>query len=97
MEFMVKYKKHFVKLKNALGDKENISFLTVPDCDHNPTYTKAAVKAKHDFQAKLKHALKKNKLSTAEECESFVRSLDWYKITEQNEDVWARIYEFLEN
>lgn len=94
-DHMVKYKKHFVKLKNALGDKENISFLTVPDADHNPTYTKEAVKAKHDFQAKLKRAQRKNKLSTTEECEAFVNSLDWYKITEQNKDVWARIYEFL--
>ena len=67
----------------------------MPDADHNPTYTKEAVKAKHDFQAKLKRAQRKNKLSTTEECEAFVNSLDWYKITEQNEDVWKRIYEFL--
>ena len=92
---MVSYKKHFLKMKNAFSGKESISFLTVPDAYHNPTYTKEAVKAKHEFQAKLKKALKKNKLSTTEECEQFVNSLDWYKITEQNQEVWARIYEFL--
>lgn len=92
---MVSYKKHFIKMKNAFSGKENISFLTVPNTYHNPTYTPEAVKAKRNFQAKLKKALKKNKLSTTEECERFVNSLDWYKITEQNEETWGRIYEFL--
>lgn len=95
-DHMVKYKKHFLKMKNALANKKSISFLTVPNTDHNPTYTEAAVRAKRDFQAKLKRAHKKNKLSTTEDCEAFVKSLDWYQITEQNEAVWAKIYEFLE-
>ena len=94
-DHMVSYKKHFIKMKNALADNKNISFLTVPDAYHNPTYTKAAVKAKQDFQARLKRAQKKNKLTTTEECEAFVTSLDWYKITEQNDEVWSKIYEFL--
>jgi hypothetical protein len=93
---MVSYKKHFIKMKNALGDKAGITFLTVPNAYHNPTYTEKAINAKRDFQAKLKRALKKNKLSTAQACESFVNGFDWYKITEQNEAVWAKIYEFLE-
>ncbi len=96
-DHMVSYKKHFLKMKNAFSGNENISFLTVPNVYHNPTYTEAAIKAKRDFQAKLKRALKKNKLSTTEECERFVNSLDWHQITEQSSEVWAKIYDFLES
>ena len=95
-DHMVSYKKHFLKMKDALKDKSGITFLTVPNAYHNPTYTEKAIKAKRDYQAKLKRALKKNKLSTHEECQAFVDSLDWYEITEQNPEVWEKIYSFLE-
>lgn len=95
-DHMVSYKKHFLKMKESLSDNERITFLTVENTYHNPTYTESAVKLKQDFQKKLKRAQRKNKLSTAQACESFVNSFDWYKITEQNEEVWAKIYEFLE-
>lgn len=95
-DHMVSYKKHFLKMKDALLGNERISFLTVDGVYHNPTYTKAAVELKRDFQKRLKRAQRKNKLSTTKECKDFVNSFDWYKITEQNEAVWREIYEFLE-
>jgi hypothetical protein len=93
---MVNYERHFLKLKNALGDRKNLTFVTILGGDHNPNYTQKALMAKRDFQAKLKDKLKNKELNTKEECKSFVDSLDWYQITEQNDEVWAQIFEFLD-
>ena len=93
---MVNYKKHFVRMQKAFKDKENISFLTVPNTKHNPTYTESAIKEKENFFKELKIAQKKKTLTSLKACEEFKNKFDWYKITEQNEDVWAKIFEFLD-
>lgn len=95
-DHMVNYQRHFLKLKDALGDRKNLTFVTVEGGDHNPNYTKAALLAKQDFQAKLRDKLKSKALNTKEECKEFVDSLDWYQITEQNDEVWTQIFEFLD-
>lgn len=93
---MVNYKKNFLKLQKTFKDKENISFLTVSSTKHNPNYTEAAIKEKDKLFKEMKVAQKRNELSTAEGCQAFKNRFDWYKITEQNEDVWAKIFEFLD-
>ena len=95
-DHMVNYQRHFLKLKDSLGERKNLTFVTVEGGDHNPNYTKKALLAKQDFQAKLRDKLKSKALNTKEECKSFVDSLDWYQITEQNDEVWAQIFEFLD-
>ncbi|MBQ8546235.1 MAG: alpha/beta fold hydrolase [Clostridia bacterium] len=93
---VVSYKKHFLLLQKTFKDKKNISFLTVPNTKHNPNYTEEAVKEKDRLFSEVKIAQKKNELSSPEACEAFKNRFDWYKITEQNEDVWARIFQFLD-
>lgn len=95
-DHMVNYKKNFVKLRKALKSRRNTIFLSVPHADHNPNYTKEAIKAKQEFYAKMQQALDEGKLNTKEECEAFKKSFDWYKITEQNEFVWDKIFSFLD-
>ena len=95
-DHMVNYKKNFLKLQKALKNRENTEFLTVDGADHNPNYTKEAIIAKHDFYVKMEAALKDGKLNTKEECQAFKNSLDWYKITEQDKNVWDKIFKFLD-
>ena len=39
---------------------------------------------------------KKKELTERCELEAFAKSYDWWEMTEQDEDVWNRIFEFLE-
>ncbi len=95
-DHMVNYSNNFLKLKDALGSKKNIEFVSVEGGDHNPNYTPKALEAKRAFQARLKKALRKKQLKNKEACKSFIDSLDWYQITEQNDEIWDKIFEFLD-
>ncbi len=94
-DHMVNYKKNFLRLQRELKDNKNIEFLTVDGARHNPTYTLEAVKEKDLFFKKLKKASKKKKLSTREDAEAFRDQFDWYGMTDQNKEVWAKIFTFL--
>lgn len=95
-DHMVNFKKNFLKLKKALKNSENATFISVDGADHNPNYTKEAIIAKQEFYEKMQQALENGKLNTKEECENFKKSFDWYKITEQNQEVWDKIFKFLD-
>ena len=94
-DHMVSYKKHFLKLQRSLDNKTDIEFVTVEGGKHNPNYTLNALVEKSKFQSKMNALLKKGKLSTDEEHKAFKKSFDWDKITEQNLEVWDKIYKFL--
>ncbi len=94
-DHMVNYKRNFIRLKKALKGKNNIEFLTVEGARHNPTYTLKAVKEKELFFKKLKKASKKKQLSTREDAEAFRDQFDWYGMTDQNTEVWDKIFAFL--
>ena len=96
-DHMVNYKKNFVRLQKSLKDNKNIEFLTVEGARHNPTYTLEAVKAKDEFFKKLKKATKKKRLSNKDEAEAFRDQFDWYQITDQNTEVWDKIFAFLKD
>ncbi len=96
-DHMVNYKKHFLKLQKALEDKENIEFVTIEGGRHNPNYTIKALTEKEKFQTEMRALLKAGKLSTSEEHKSFKDKFDWYQITEQNTEVWDKIFKFLDN
>lgn len=92
----VSYKKHFMKLKEALKDNPNVEFLLLDGKGHNPNYTRAAVEYKDAFFSELKKKLKKKAFASDEEKTAFRDSYDWYKMTEQDMELWERIFEFLE-
>ena len=87
---------HFGELKKALSDQPNVEFLALDGKGHNPNYTAEAVKLLADFSKSLRQKNKKKELTTPEKKAEFVASFDWYKITEQDADVWNKIFEFLE-
>lgn len=88
---------HFDELKNKLSGRDNIEFILEKNKGHNPNFTEDAVKYKDDFFAVLTKKSKKKELETKEEKENFKKSFDWYRMTGQDENVWHRIFSFLEN
>ena len=86
--------KHYDKLHSALKNNPNISFLLVDGKNHNPHYTADAVKYKDDFFKVYKK--KKKLLKTKEQKEAFKASYDWHRMTAQDDEVWKRIFDFLD-
>lgn len=92
----VKPKLSFDLMKKKLKNKKNITFVEVTGKDHNPNYTEEAVKYKDEFFATYKKALKKKIFKTDSDKKAFKDSFDWYRMTEQDEDVWNIIFEHLD-
>lgn len=87
---------HFDELTKELSGKSNIDFILEKNKGHNPNFTENAVKYKDDFFNVLTKKTKKKQLETKDEKENFKKSFDWYKMTEQDEKVWAKIFTFLD-
>ena len=92
----VSAKRHYLKMKDALSDKENVNFLTLTDRSHNPNYTPEAVKYKDSFFKELKKRQKKEKTPDKSAHAAFLASYDWRRMTEQDKSVWQQIYDFLD-
>ena len=90
---MVSFKKNFEALREALSYKENISFIELDGKNHNPNYTDDAVKYKNSFSKTLAKQKKAKKLSTPEQRREFILKYDFYRMTEQDEAVWQKIFE----
>ncbi len=88
---IVKKKYHYDILRAALGDRENIQFYLTENKRHNPNYTVDAVQ----YLGTLAAAMKKQMPKTEEEKAAFRNSFDWHRMTAQDEDVWAKIIDFL--
>lgn len=93
---MVKKDIHFDALKNALADKNNITLMLVGNKGHNPNYTENAVKLLGEYGRAKGKAIKKKRLHTEEDKKAFISSFDWDKMTEQDENIWAKIFETLD-
>lgn len=90
------FDRHFGKLKEALAESENVQFLALDGKRHNPTYTDEAVQLLAEFNAELRKKNKAKELTTPEKKETFKSSFDWWRITEQDKNVWYKIFEFIE-
>lgn len=87
---------HFEKLKAAVGDCKNISFLAVDKKNHNPNYTCDAVAYYDEIFAELTRLKKRKKLKKDEEKAAFVAGWDWKRAIAQDTEVWDQIFEFIE-
>ena len=88
-------KLHFDKLKKALYLKENINLVLVDKKAHNPNYTVEAVTLLKAFLKEKSKLMKKGLLDTKEAQEVFINKFDWWKITEQDNEIWNMILETL--
>lgn len=87
----VSAKIHFDYLREQLKNNGNIRFLSVDGKNHNPNYTKNAVKLLSEYVAELTKRVKDGSLAAAEARREFVSSFDWDKMTEQDALVWDEI------
>lgn len=88
---------HFDLLREALSGRENIRFLLVPNKGHNPAYTEDAVAYKDAFFKEFSKAAKKKQLARAQQQKDFMSRYDWLRMTQQDEEVWTQILDFLMN
>ena len=89
-------KVHYDILKEGLAGKENIEFLLVSGKGHNPNYTADAVAYLGEFVS-ARSELCKEKTLSAEKKRDFVSSFDWDRMTAQDEEIWQKIFEGLDN
>ena len=87
-------KLHFEKLKKVLSYKDNVNFIMVQNKRHNPNYTTDAVKLLASFVKERNNLLKKGLLNK-DTNEEFLKKFDWWKITEQDLDIWNMIFDVL--
>lgn len=92
---MVNKEANFDYLKANLSGRENTFFHIEKFKDHNPNYTSDAVRYLGEYLAILNK--KKKELKTDEQKKDFVAGFDWYRMTAQDEKVWAKIFEVLDN
>ena len=62
---------------------------------HNPNYTADAVSYLNKFFSELTRRKRNGSLNTEEQRADFVASFDWNRMTEQDSEVWAAVFEAL--
>jgi hypothetical protein len=93
---IVSCKRNFDVMREALAGYSNISFMEVHGKGHHPNYTRSAVRYKAKFFRAYQRALKRNLFETERDEELFADRFDWDFMTEQDTDVWEKIFETLE-
>lgn len=93
---VVKKEYHYDALYEKFKDSKNVEFLLVDGKKHNPNYSRDAVALLSEMSVALRDGVKKKAFKTPEDCERFRNSWDWMRMTEQDAEVWARIFDFIE-
>ena len=93
----VNFGMHFDALRREIGQKSGIIFVEMSDREHNPTYTRDAIIYKKAFYKARRRAHKRGELKTKEGCDLFRASFDWRKMTEQDTELWKKIFNFLDD
>ena len=91
----VNYNIHFKPILKKMSEKDNIKFMTFNGKNHHPTFTTDAVKYKDDFFDELARRRKAGRLKTEEDQTAFKNSYDFYRMTEQDAEVFDKIKDFL--
>ena len=92
----VKTSYHFDTLKSSPPEGANIEFHLVHGKLHNPNYSASAVAELDKMSKAMSDGMKKKAFETTEAVDAFRTSWDWEKITEQDEELWNKIFDFIE-
>ena len=92
----VKTAYHFDTLKNSPPEGADIEFCLVHGKLHNPNYSASAVAELDKMSKAMTEGMKKKAFETTEAVDAFRNSWDWEKITEQDEEIWNKIFDFIE-
>ena len=87
---------HYEVLRQALDGKENVRLLLVEGKGHNPNYTADAVGCLTAYTADMAAKRKAGELSDDEQKKAFVDSWDFWRMTEQDEEIWKEIFDTLD-
>ena len=87
---------HYEILSKALAGRDNVKLLLVNGKGHNPNYTRNAVRLLSEF-GRARARLLKRKGVTSDDRARFVASFDWHAITEQDEEIWEKIFLHLDS
>lgn len=92
---IVPYKTSTYKIfKN--NKNENLDFLIVDNKSHNPNYSSSGLKYMKDTFNEYSKLIKENKLNTKEDKIKFMKDKDLFKMTDQDEEVWNKIFNHIE-
>ena len=72
---------------------KNVTLIKVNGKNHNPNYTEYAVKILSDFFSGYSNRTVKGE--SKEQLKAYVSNFDFYKMTEQDEEIWNKISDFL--
>ena len=92
----VSAKLNILDLRKKLFDRENLEFVLVNGKGHNPNYTTEAVAYKDSFFKEYKKLKKKGLLESEEQKSLLIDFYDWKAMTEQDEDIWNKIFAFID-
>lgn len=92
----VKTAYHFDTLKNSPPEGADIEFCLVHGKLHNPNYSASAVSELDKMSKAMTEGMKKKAFETTDAVDAFRNSWDWEKITEQDEELWSKIFDFIE-
>ena len=91
----VSFDANFEPMRKALEGRKNIEFLALDGKDHNPNFTREAIAYKNKFFAELTAKQKSGELQSDEQKRALIESYDWLRMTEQDAELWTKIFEFL--
>ena len=89
-------KRNILHLRKETPERTNLEFILQNGKGHNVSYTTEAAEYKNAFYKQLKSLKKQGLLETEEEKHEFISSFDWYRMTEQDSDLWEKIFIFLD-
>lgn len=91
----VRYDEHFAILKEALKDRPDTEFITIEGRRHNPNYTDSAVEYLGECIGEMVSDRRAGKLDSKEDKLAFRDRFDWWKMTEQDGELFDKIRDFL--
>ena len=92
---VINFKHHTAKLMKKVNNP-HVKFVIYEDKMHSPLYTREGVRCYNDTFNKFNQLVKDKKLNTLEEKKEYFKNVDFYFVTNQDEEVWQKIYQFLD-
>ena len=92
---VVSYEKAGLGYVKSHTTNPDVKYLIMHGRKHNPNYTEDAVIYMNNAFYEFNELLKKKKLGTVEEKKVFLNKYDFMKMTDQDEEVWNQIFEFI--
>ncbi len=80
-------------VQKELGEKPNIKYITLDGKLHNPHYSNEAIKLLYSFYSEYAKLQKVKVEKNREERIKYINSLDFMKMTDQDEEIWSKIFE----